>query len=57
MNLYLYLYQVKTKKENITINGLSERHVAQIIRRSMIQKSVPSKKNYKRAKFKYNDNN
>jgi hypothetical protein len=36
------------KKEEITINGLSLRHVAQIVRRKMIQKSVPSKKVYSR---------
>lgn len=35
------------KKED-KINGLSKRHVAQIIRRKMIQKSVPSKKTYTR---------
>lgn len=34
--------------EKILINGLSERHVAQIIRRKMIQKSVPSGKSYTR---------
>lgn len=36
------------KKEKIKINGLSLRHVAQIVRRKMIQKSVPSKKVYSR---------
>lgn len=35
------------KKEE-TINGLSKRHAAQIIRRKMIQKSVPNKKVYSR---------
>jgi hypothetical protein len=41
------------KKEEIKINGLSLRHVAQIVRRKMIQKSVPSKKVYNRKdKFK-----
>jgi len=39
--------------KNITYNGLSERHVAQIIRRKMIQKVKPSGKAYKREKFKY----
>jgi hypothetical protein len=39
------------KKNQNTINGLNERHVAQIIRRKMIQKSKPSGKLYKR-KFK-----
>jgi hypothetical protein len=33
---------------NDTFNGLSERHVAQIIRRQMIQKVKPSKKVYSR---------
>ena len=36
------------KKEEIKINGLSLRHLAQIVRRKMIQKSVPSKKVYSR---------
>lgn len=36
------------KKEVNIVNGLSERHVSQIIRRKMIEKVVPSKKNYKR---------
>lgn len=39
------------KKKN-TINGLSERHVAQIIRRMMIQKVKPCGKKYSRNKFK-----
>jgi hypothetical protein len=34
-------------------NGLSERHVAQIIRRKMIQKTKPSGKVYKRKKYKF----
>ena len=38
-----------------TLNGLSERHVAQIIRRKMIQKSKPSAKTYKREKYKYGE--
>lgn len=42
------------KKEEIKINGLSLRHVAQIVRRKMIQKSVPSKKVYSR-KNKHKD--
>jgi hypothetical protein len=33
-----------------TLNGLSERHVAQIIRRKMIQKCKPSGKAYDRKK-------
>ncbi len=36
------------KTEKIFINGLSERHVAQIIRRKMIQKAVPCGKTYSR---------
>jgi len=38
-----------------TLNGLSERHVAQIIRRKMIQKAKPSAKTYKREKYKYGE--
>jgi hypothetical protein len=41
-------------------NGLSERHVAQIIRRKMMQKSKPSGKVYSRKtlkKIKENENN
>jgi hypothetical protein len=34
------------------LNGLSVRHVAQIVRRKMIQRSKESKKIYKRAKNK-----
>lgn len=36
------------KKKEGNINGLSERHVSQIIRRKMMEKVIPSKKNYKR---------
>jgi hypothetical protein len=39
-------------KSQNTINGLSERHVAQIIRRKMIQKSKPSGKLYSRKNQK-----
>jgi hypothetical protein len=39
------------EKEN-KINGLERRHVAQIVRRMMIQKVKPSKKVYDRKKFK-----
>ena len=48
---------MKTTESSNEYNGLSERHVAQIIRRSMIQKVVPSKKGgkYKRKKFKSDD--
>lgn len=34
------------------LNGLNPRHVAQIIRRKMIQKSKPSGKVYNRKKIK-----
>jgi hypothetical protein len=34
------------------LNGLSVRHVAQIVRRKMIQRAKESKKIYKRAKNK-----
>ena len=33
-------------------HGLSDRHIQQIIRRKMVQQSVPSKKVYSRKKFK-----
>ncbi len=39
--------------EKNTYNGLSERHVAQIIRRKMIQKAKPSGKAYKREKYRF----
>jgi hypothetical protein len=39
-------------KEDKKINGLSERHVAQIVRRKMIQRVKPSAKVYKRNKNK-----
>jgi hypothetical protein len=34
------------------LNGLSLRHVAQIVRRRMIQKSKPSGKVYNRKKYR-----
>jgi hypothetical protein len=37
-------------KTNKKINGLNERHVAQIIRRKMTQKIKPSGKTYNRKK-------
>lgn len=40
-------------EKNNTYNGLSERHVAQIIRRKMIQKVKPSGKAYKREKYRF----
>jgi hypothetical protein len=39
-------------KEDKKINGLNERHVAQIIRRKMISHIKPSGKLYKRNKNK-----
>ena len=38
--------------ENNNLNGLSLRHVAQIVRRRMIQKAKPSGKVYNRKKYK-----
>lgn len=35
------------------LNGLSLRHVAQIVRRRMIQKAKPSGKVYNRKRYKY----
>lgn len=43
----------KSKRHIKTIDGLSERHVAQIIRRKMIQKSEPHSKAYKRQRYYY----
>jgi hypothetical protein len=43
----------KTRKH--IINGLSERHIAQIIRRNMLQKTEPNSKTYKRKKYRYNE--
>ena len=48
--LYL-LYKLK-HMENSNLNGLSLRHVAQIVRRKMIQKVKPSGKVYSRKKYK-----
>jgi hypothetical protein len=39
-------------KEQDKFNGLNKRHVSQIIRRSMITKTKPSKKGYNRKKEK-----
>ena len=42
------------KRKNINIiNGLTERHVAQIIRRKMTQRTEPNSKAYKREKYRY----
>lgn len=45
----------KNKNKNI-IDGLNERHVAQIIRRKMIQRTEPNSKAYKREKYRYDRN-
>jgi hypothetical protein len=42
-------------KKNNEFSGLSERHVAQIVRRNMIQKVKPSGKTYKRKKYTKKD--
>ena len=47
---FLYIYHMM--KEERKIDGLNARHVAQIVRRKMIQKSVPSKKVYSRKNLK-----
>lgn len=39
---------MENKNDDKKFNGLSRRHVAQIIRRKTITKVVPSKKIYKR---------
>ena len=49
--LYL-LYKLK-HMENSNLNGLSLRHVAQIVRRKMIQKVKPSGKVYNRKRYKH----
>ena len=49
--LYL-LYKLK-HMENSNLNGLSLRHVAQIVRRRMIQKAKPSGKVYNRKRYKH----
>ena len=47
----MYIEYVMKNQENKTdLNGLSLRHVAQIVHRKMITKSVPSKKSYTRKK-------
>ena len=42
---------IKVMEQEQKFNGLERRHVAQIIRRMMIQKVKPSKKVYDRKKF------
>ena len=50
MGFFVYIGLVMTddKKDKDILNGLNLRHVAQIVRRKMVTKSVPSKKNYTR---------
>ena len=43
---------IKVMEQEQKFNGLERRHVAQIVRRMMIQKVKPSKKVYDRKKFK-----
>lgn len=48
-----YIYGMKVEiMEHNNLNGLNKRQVMQIIRRKMIQKSVPSKKVYSRKNRK-----
>jgi hypothetical protein len=39
-------------KDDIKLDGLSVRHVAQIVRRKMITRTKPSNKNYSRKNLK-----
>jgi len=48
--LFLYIYGMM--KEENKLNGLNQRHVAQIVRRKMIQRMKPSKKVYSRKNLK-----
>jgi len=43
------------KKKVNTIDGLNERHVAQIIRSKMREQKIDSKKKYNRNKIKEDD--
>jgi hypothetical protein len=57
--LYLdvnYETMARNKRNKNIIDGLSERHVAQIIRRKMIQRTEPNSKAYKREKYRYDKN-
>jgi len=47
----------QSKKHINIIDGLNERHIAQIIRRKMIQRTEPNSKTYKREKYRYDGNN
>ena len=50
---YSYIYDMEVEiMERNNLNGLSKRQVMQIIRRKMIQKSIPSKKVYSRKNRK-----
>ena len=46
----IFTYMKEIEKD--WTHGLSGRHIQQIIRRKMVQQSVPSKKVYSRKKFK-----
>ena len=45
-----YIYGMM--KDDRKLDGLSVRHVAQIVRRKMITRTKPSKKNYSRKNLK-----
>ena len=57
MNIFYYIQKINLnnmgQRNKNTINGLSERHVSQIIRRNMIQRTEPNSKAYKREKYRY----
>jgi hypothetical protein len=47
---FLYIYGIM--KDDRKLDGLSVRHVAQIVRRKMITRTKQSKKNYSRKNLK-----
>ena len=47
-----FLYIDDMMKDDRKLDGLSVRHVAQIVRRKMITKTKPSNKNYSRKNLK-----
>jgi hypothetical protein len=47
---FSYIYGMM--KDERKLDGLSVRHVAQIVRRKMITRTKPSKKNYSRKNLK-----
>lgn len=51
-NQPLFLYISNMMKEERKIDGLNARHVAQIVRRKMLQRLKPSKKIYSRKNLK-----